>query len=494
MKDNIRRVVGVLVFIAIVLTIIYINNVNNNENGTYIETKIVDLKNINEDEYYVVYYSESCATCKKLDEDINEIMDEYTQMKEKKIYGINVDSDEAFTDDVMKNLGVEGVPFVVRYEDGAQTGILYEDIKKDEIISFFGVETEISLIYFYSPTCASCHRVREYCENILEKYKDINICEYSIAKPANKVLLNKYCKEYNVSDKETGTVPIVFIRDTYLYGDENVEKNLERIIDEDERGKTLILEAKESDIGEEYQSFEAMDLLKVSGAAVINGLNPCSLSMIFFLCMLLECKKDKLLKMGIFFSLGKCVAFIMLGTIFYKLMYIVNGGIVTKIINVIMLILILICMVLNINDYIAIKRDRLNNIRAQLPSKVRSFNFDLIKTWVSKCLDSRYILIFALTLGMIIALTEFLCSGQIYLSTIVTIIQVNEDINILAILYLVCYSIIYSLPTLIIAICIAVGRNAFDISDAYTRNMHRVKLIYALFFAVVAVYLVFQIV
>ena len=494
MKDIVRKIVGVLIFVVIVVGIIYLNNMQADEEGIYKETTIADLKNIDDKEYYVVYYSSSCASCMKFDEDVSEVRDEYVRMKDKIIYGVNVDSDEAFTDEVMESFGVEGVPFVVRYVNGMQEDILYEDIKKDEIIHFFDVGAKSSLVYFFSPTCVSCHKVEEYCLDIIEQYEDIEIYKYSIAEPANKGLLNKYCNAYSVSKDEIGTVPIIFVRDTYLYGEDNIEEKLEKIITSTDRGNTLIIEADENDISKEYQSFKAMDLLKVCGAALINGLNPCSLPMIFFLCMLLECKKDKLLKMGIFFSLGKCVAFILLGTIFYKMLHIINGSYIARIINVIMLILVLICMVLNINDYIAIKRDRLSDMRAQLPSKVRSFNFDLIKKWGMRCIESRYVLIFALLLGMIIAMTEFLCSGQIYLSTIVTIIQVHDDINVLAVLYLVLYSVIYSLPTFIIATFIAVGRNVFDVSNMYTKHIHQIKLIYATFFAVVAAYLIIQIV
>ena len=145
-------------------------------------------------------------------------------------------------------------------------------------------DKKIRGIYFYSSTCDSCEKIDNFLDTIDEKYPDCRISRYDIYDTANYDLLQEYGKVYHVPDEKKGFTPSLYISDKVLIGAE-IQAELEQAVRDYEKGPaTKILLADETtQTTTPVSGSKAAQIFSALGAGLINGLNPCSLSIFLFL-------------------------------------------------------------------------------------------------------------------------------------------------------------------------------------------------------------------
>jgi cytochrome c biogenesis protein CcdA len=227
----------------------------------------------------------------------------------------------------------------------------------------------------------------------------------------------------------------------------------------------------------------------ILGAGIVNGLNPCSMSMLLMFMSLLLFKKSTVLKIGISYSLGKFISYMLLGTILFKFLenFSINGF--NTIIKILALFIIFTLIVLNINDYFAAVNEKYNKIKLQLPLSFRKFNHGLIRK-VSSVTNIKLLICISFGLGIFISLGEFLCTGQIYLTTIVTVIQSGTAFNFKAFTYLLIYNLGFIFPVLILTFVIYKGKEVFDVSESLRERLHIIKLINSAVFLILGIIMI----
>jgi cytochrome c biogenesis protein CcdA len=142
-------------------------------------------------------------------------------------------------------------------------------------------------------------------------------------------------------------------------------------------------------------------------------------------------------------------------------------------------------------DFFAAKRERYDRIFLQLPEVLRRFNHHMIKK-ASGFSKLNIILFISFFLGMIISLGEFLCTGQIYLATIITIFQTDSQLSNQVLLLLILYNLGLVLPLIILTLTVYKGREIFEVPGAIRERLHIIKIINALiFFCSVLLYFYF---
>ena len=496
MSVRVKRIIGGGCFVLVTLIIaLFIQKKLNMKHELFQEISFaeIDEKAQADTDVYLWVYSTDCASCRKLFNDVNAIKKENDIFSDKTIYGMNIDEYDGDVGDVLGRYRLEGVPFIVRYRDGVVKDVLYEDIDKAEIVAFFqsGTEAKLDVQYFFSPTCNSCASLSEYLERLAKDYPDINIQKHNVTDAQNKGLLNLYCDHYKVDTEIAGTVPIVFARNQYLVDDE-IENNLKKIIEDTTAGDTAVIAADGIDFQKEQSVIKNIDFWKLVAAAFLNGLNPCSFSMLFFLLMIIEAESKKVLSCGMCFCLGKVVTLVLLGTLLYGVISSIQSSIMIKIVNIILIGLMLFLAVLNLNDFVALKQNRLDRIKAQLPEGIRKANNKLIKNTLGQFYNSGWFLPICVLLGAAISFTEFLCSGQLYLFSIITIIHVESELTAKAFLCLVTYSVVCVIPLMIAIVLISLGKKVLSVSVVISENTATIKIIYALAFAAMAAAMLFQ--
>lgn len=340
---------------------------------------------------------------------------------------------------------------------------------------------EKTIIYFYSPTCSSCIDVKNYFKSLND---DINIISYDITEKNNKALLNSYCEYYKVAEGKFGVVPIVFVGEEYLFGREEIEEKLIDILENKYSIDTPLL--KEGNYNHDIKTFESINEVTVFIAGIVNGLNPCSLSMLIFLLSLSSSKREKIVRVGMSFILGKFIGFLLLGVVFFNMLNSINFMLISAITKTVIIAFSLLFIILNIHDYIVISKNKYEKIKLKLPNKIISFNHKLIRN-IEKKNKNNIFVVFYLILGFLISCGEFLCTGQIYLSTILTMIN-NNIYKHEAIYYFVLYNIAFIVPLVFSVFVISKLRDTFVVSNFLVNKMKYIKLINIIFFLIIIIY------
>lgn len=340
---------------------------------------------------------------------------------------------------------------------------------------------ENTIIYFYSPTCSSCMELQDYFKTLKN---DIVIQSYNITESDNKGLLNAYCDYYKVNEKIYGIVPIIFVGDTFLFGKDEITKNLTEVLDSTDVIHTPLL--TEGYINYDIEKFRGMNVITIPFAGLVNGLNPCSLSMLVFLLSLSSINKNKILKVGISYISGKFIGFLLLGLIFYNMLSSMNFKFINHITKYIITIICLFFIALNTYDFIVIHANKYEKIKLKLPNKVIAINHKLIKMFDDKNKVKLLVSVY-LVLGLLISFGEFLCTGQVYLSTILTMINNNLYKNE-ALYYFIIYNIGFIIPLLTCVFLIYKFKDTLWVSSFLVNKMKYIKLINIIFFIILFIF------
>ncbi|HEY5561979.1 MAG TPA: hypothetical protein VIK72_09550 [Clostridiaceae bacterium] len=355
----------------------------------------------------------------------------------------------------------------------------------------------IEINYFYISACPSCHDTEIYlaelsdrCSPIL-KSKNISLLinKYNTAEGENLNLLQTYLKKYNVPEKDKD-MPMVFLEKTYLSGEEVIKSHLEKelLIAEPDSTDNKVINTDNNATFEQFSGFKAVSTFLVGFA---NGLTPCSLSMLLFFISLLIARNANILKMGLLYCAGKFITYFLLGTLLFKTLGSINTAWLDYIVKSIMLIAIIIFICLNAMDFFAAKGERYDKIKLQLPTRLRGINHRWIKV-VSKIDNTASLIWVSFLLGVVTSVGEFLCTGQIYLTTILYVLHSQTYLNAKALLYFLEYNTAFITPLLIITLIIYKGREVFDVSEFIRKNMHLIKLINVVIFIALGLFLILK--
>ena len=128
---------------------------------------------------------------------------------------------------------------------------------------------------------------------------------------------------------------------------------------------------------------------------------------------------------------------------------------------------------LNIMDAWAAHHEKYGQIKNQLPARLRGFLTRRIRGGLH---GSGAILFLSVALlGVIVAASEFLCSGQLYLANMIAGFSAGETYaRQIALLLLFCAA--FLLPSAVIAVIAMRQRNTFSISNTILRHMTLIKL------------------
>lgn len=333
----------------------------------------------------------------------------------------------------------------------------------------------VNAVYFYSPTCESCRETGRLIDQYQKMHKDLHLVKYNITNLKNKDLLNRYDAAYHVGDN-AGTVPILFAGDRY-YSEVSSLTELEQDL-KPVQGKALKTIPGVSSVDTDQQRITGYSCASVFAAGLVNGLNPCSMSMALFFLSLLAIERKKIIKTGAMFCAGKFTGYLALGTILFGALSKLSLFGLKPLIKAATMVLLLFLILLNVKDCFSARKEQYGKIVLQLPSRLKKWNHGCIRK-VSETTRMSVLLLLSFALGAVLSLGEFLCTGQIYLVTIVTVLQKDSTLSLLAFFYLVIYDLAYLIPLAALVAAVAGGKEVFELSEFVREHMPAVKIINA---------------
>lgn len=344
------------------------------------------------------------------------------------------------------------------------------------------------VIYFYSPGCSECLHAERMLTKLEENHPNLKIQAYNMFEPGIMEMREEFDRAYDVPLARRGAVPAVFVGQSWFIG----AKEVEIATDEGwlpDASYEVSIKPLNPDKDAITQRFASFDLGVVLGAGLIDGINPCAFAGLSFLISYLlmsGSSRKHLLYTGLGFCGAMFITYLAIGT---GILSIVKR---TQVISWIMPLLNgivgLLAVILGVLSFIdalgAVINPEKTEFTLGLPKRISRS----IRTTIRKYSNPGALLVGAITTGFLVSAMEFLCTGQVYLPTIVYVHSVYPG-NPRAILYLIAYNLAFMVPAVGVFVAAYFGMGSRVLARLAAKSMVTVKFLTGLLFLLLGTYL-----
>ena len=197
--------------------------------------------------------------------------------------------------------------------------------------------------------CTHCEALNNFIRNLSNTY-DIRMTYVNAV--TNQTALTQYYNTYKVPTDDWGTVPILFVNNTYCIGDAQCESFLSANMTSFAKNGTQPVKVSSGGLG-------TLTIAELTGLALVDSVNPCAFAVLIFLLSTLFMrnpnKRHRILLGGIAFALGIFVFYLTVG-IFLVLgikSVLAVSNLSNKYIYGAFGVLTIILGILNLKDYVA---------------------------------------------------------------------------------------------------------------------------------------------
>ncbi len=349
--------------------------------------------------------------------------------------------------------------------------------------------------FFYTHGCLHCEGVKKKLGEWVPKVPDLRIGTFDMSKEENKRIGEALFDIYRIPESKRGDIVKLYIGEDYLSGDEFRYEDLEKLVSK-YQGKGVpppwekvtqdALKTGEQKIVERFKQFSLWGVLI---AGLIDGLNPCAFATIVFLVSYLAFlgkQSREILTYGIIFTFGVFIAYIIAGVgLMAGFRQLSAFPLVTKGIYLVIGLFAIVLGIISFYDYILFRRGEISKMKLQLPMALKKKIHGIIRVQ-TRSPKAGFLGTFAL--GFIIAATEVVCTGQVYLPTIGYIMTVPE-LRAYAFLNLIFYNIMFIIPLVGVFVAAYLGISSEKMAFTTKKHTGKVKLLTAILFIGLGVFL-----
>lgn len=349
--------------------------------------------------------------------------------------------------------------------------------------------------YFYDVGCQECSRAEYDIRYVQSKYPQLMVEEHNAQDDA--ALAEWLGARVGVPEKQRLATPALFIGDDYLIGTDITPEailalagkyaptGVERVwanFNPEEAGQSII------------ERFKSFGVLTVTFAGLVDGLNPCAfVTLAFFVSYLtLSGRKGReVLAVGVAFTLGVFLAYLVVGLGFYKALDLL-GSLLTTLGRWVYGLTALLCImlaVLSFLDFLKARRGEIGGMTLSLPRGLRK----RINAVIRGGYQSRAFVVGTFVTGVMVSLLELACTGQVYLPTIIFVVS-QPAMRVRALFFLVFYNLLFILPLVVVFILVYYGTGSEQLTRSLQQRIVIVKLGVTLLFAVLATWLIVSVV
>lgn len=363
---------------------------------------------------------------------------------------------------------------------------LLEDIPKPR-----STENLLPVQIFYSSNCNECFDIlNETIPAISQKYfEQVQIKAFDIGIEENYLKLVLLEKQFGVSENES---VVVFIGDTaYLAGKKRIKENINSAIKSAliSQGEIKTVNPSKQDRTLLVEKFNSFGISGLVIAGFLDGINPCAFTTMLFLISFLaftgKSRRQILLASVIFIS-AVFIAYFLLGIgIFSAFQKLAEYKLLSRITYYITLAFMFGLAVLALYDIITYLRTaKTKGMVLQLPDTLKERMHFVIRNNFS----TGSLILGAFIAGFIVSLFEAMCTGQMYVPTIMYVFKIPE-LKIHALLYLLLYNFMFILPLIFVSVLFFAGVSSQKLNDFSKKNFVFVKIAIFAFFVVMGVVL-----
>ncbi len=375
------------------------------------------------------------------------------------------------------------LPFALFAQDNKQTSLPQGQNGKPDIY------------VFTSPTCGHClHFKTEFYPKLKKEFKDkVNFIDIDTSDGKGNLLLKDIADKYNL--EEYG-VPCLVAGEHCLIGYPGEIKSLsEAVIKETIKNNTKTKDLAEVDSKEAFSKFTFAAII-VNG--LIDGINPCAFAVIVFLVSFLTIyryDKKEVILIGSAYCLAVFITYILLGLGLFKALYALSAfQTFIKVFYIVTASLCFLLFALSVYDFLVyLKTKNSKEMLLTLSTNLKIRINKIIGFFLRGKEHSTIGLILAsLAVGFSVSLVEAVCTGQVYIPTIVLIMK-DPALRLQAWVYLLMYNVMFILPLLSVFILCAIGIKSEGINNFFKKHLAVAKLCLSLVFLGLAIMLLLNI-
>lgn len=346
--------------------------------------------------------------------------------------------------------------------------------------------------YFFQTGCDSCSRVEADLAYLRTKYPTMIVEKFNVYDDA--ALGMWLAKRANRADDFH--TPALFMGSEAWVGEKEIIPGAIEVALQcyETEGSPKVWEAFDEQQANTniQEQFRNMSWLTVVLAGLVDGLNPCAFAtLIFFISYLtISGRKGKeVILVGITFTLGVFLAYLVIGLGFYKVLDLLGNtlNVIARWVYVFTALLCLTLAVLSFRDVSKAKSGNLEDMQLKLPDALRK----RINAVIRKGRGTNRYVLGAFTTGVVISLLELACTGQVYLPTIIFVSSVPE-LRFQAIFYLVIYNLLFIFPLIVVFILAFYGTTSKDLTRLLQKHAAAVKIGLGIIFAALGIWLLFS--
>ncbi len=307
-----------------------------------------------------------------------------------------------------------------------------------------------SIYFFYGEGCPHCIAI-EPIVKATSAQCEISFKSYEVYhNETNRQLLTDFAKRYC---RNATRVPAIFVGDSALIGDEQITKNL----------YDKIISAKENNMDALHYSKNCSTtpppppplptIATVIGAALVDSINPCAIGVLIifitFMTSSMKLSRRRIAIYGAIYITAVYLAYFLAGVGILKFFHSFESMIFVQILVVIIL---LVGILLSFRDtYLTLTKK--GKPLLAIPASAKGTIERYIK---------RGTILGVIALGVLVAMVELPCTGQVYLGilTVLNTIDFNYGILLLSL-----YNFIFVLPLILILIFGLFGRTLSEFSE-----------------------------
>jgi cytochrome c biogenesis protein CcdA len=360
---------------------------------------------------------------------------------------------------------------------------------------FAGTETPSRLVlhFFGSTTCGECAEIKStMLLPLADKYRDrIDLRIHDIESDSGFKLVVKMEEKFKVKSPSPQEL---YLPDTVLLGYESIMKTgkvvIEWYLSHPERWGARQVSIDSARLAETLKErFRKYTFVQITLAGLVDGINPCAIATMIFLISFLAVQKRKraeILVVGMTFTAAVFFTYLLLGIGAFKALSLLNAyHWIASTVRWLAVAFAGVVAIICFRDAVVYRMTgRAKDIKLQLPQALKS----RIHKTISGNLSTSSLFIGTLVTGFLVTLLEAVCTGQVYLPTIILMTRA-EGLRLTGWLYLIYYNFLFVLPLLVIMILAYYGLRWDELSRATQKHLPLLKLIMGVVLAGLAVFL-----
>jgi len=344
---------------------------------------------------------------------------------------------------------------------------------------------------FTSPTCVHCMKFKkEFYPQLKEKYAGkVNFINMDTSDAANSLKLVDLEKQYD----SPPAVPAIVTGDSFILGypEEIISKSgpaIDKAIAKNEGVK------KTADVNVN-QSFNKITFAAIITNGLVDGVNPCAFAVIVFFVSFLTVygyNRKEVIYIGSAYCFAVFVTYILLGLGVFNVLYSLSGfQLLIKIFYILTAAVCFIFFILSVYDLWMYTRTKdSKTMLLQLPTNLKLRIHKIIGFFLRNK-EERHplrLLLASLVVGFLVSLVEAVCTGQVYIPTIVLIMK-DPAFRLKANLYLLLYNLMFILPLLGVFAFSVIGYKSEGINNFFKKHLGITKFLLAIVFLVLGLML-----